>query len=376
MKKKILSAILVSAMACTLIAGCGKKAETEEKNTQANEPVEAVVEDTQAEPTEEVETRDGQQRSFYTGLWIDQNLAKQRPIALMVENTSAALPQYGLSKADIVYEVPVEGGITRCMAVFQDYSGMEKVGNVRSCRHYYCYFAKEYDAIYVHAGASNYAYDNILGTGYIEDIDGITGKGSNFFFRDDSEGKKAPHNYYTTSEKLAAAITDYGYNTALSEDFQNHFNFAKEDTENMLENGGDAAVIELYFYNPDAYYVYNADDGRYYRYEFGKEHVDGIDGSQLSAKNIIIQNVDSRVMDDKGRLDFSVMAGGSGYYITNGKYIEINWTRDSEYDITHYYDKDGNEITVNPGNTWIEISENDNASKNKFYSSLDEFKNK
>ena len=70
------------------------------------------------------------------------------------------------------------------------------------------------------------------------------------------------------------------------------------------------------------------------------------------------------------------MAGGTGYYITNGKCIEINWTRESEYDITHYYDTNGNEITVNPGNTWIEVIENGNAKKNKIYSSLDEFNKK
>ena len=148
MKKKLLSAILVAAMACTMFTACGKKEETN-KTTQKEEVVQENVADTQ-EPTEVEESREGMLKSYFTGLWIDENLAKQRPIALMVENTSAALPQYGLNKADIVYEVPVEGGITRCMAVFQDYSGMEKLGNVRSCRHYFCYFYIFYCEIFTH----------------------------------------------------------------------------------------------------------------------------------------------------------------------------------------------------------------------------------
>lgn len=374
MKKKLLSAILVAAMACTMFTACGKKEETN-KTTQKEEVVQENVADTQ-EATEVEESREGMLKSYFTGLWIDENLAKQRPIALMVENTSAALPQYGLNKADIVYEVPVEGGITRCMAVFQDYSGMEKLGNVRSCRHYFCYFAKEYDSIYVHAGASRYAYDGILASGYIEDIDGITGKGGTYFFRDSSEGKVAPHNYYTSSEKVAKAIEAYGYNTSLPEDFKSHFIFAKEEEQNMLENGVDAAVVKLYYYAPDAYWVYNSEDARYYRHEFDQKQMDGNDGKQVSTKNIIIQNTKSGPLDDEGRLDFSTMAGGTGYYITNGKCIEINWTRDSEYDITHYYDKDGNEITVNPGNTWIEVIENGNAKKNKIFSTVEEFEKK
>lgn len=374
MKKKLLSAILVAAMACTMFAACGKKDETT-KTTQKEEVVQENGNDTQAS-TEPEETREGMLKSYFTGQWIDENLAKQRPIAVMVENTSAALPQYGLNKADIVYEVPVEGGITRCMAIFQDYSGMEKIGNIRSCRHYFCYFAKEYDAIYVHAGGSKYAYEGVLASGYIEDIDGIKGNGGQYFFRDSSEGKVAPHNYYTSSDKMKEAIEKFKFNTTLSDDFKSHFIFAKEDAQNMLENGSDVAVIQLYYPAPHAYWVYNAEDSRYYRNEFGQKQIDAIDGKQISAKNIIIQNADSRVMDKKGRLDITTVSSGTGYYISNGKCIEINWTRESENDITHYCDKDGNEIIVNPGNTWIQVVENESANKNKFYSTVEEFEKK
>lgn len=373
MKKKLVSLVLVMTLGVTMLYGCGKEEKKEDWETQATE-VENVPVETQVKETEVVEEkRDGQTKSHFTGLWIDEELAKKRPVALMVENTSAALPQFGLNSADIIYEAPAEGGITRCMAIFQNYDGMEKMGNVRSCRHYYCYLAKEYDAIYFHAGGSTYAYKGVLANGYIENVDGKSGKASPFFFRDNSGGKKAPHNYYTSSKGIIDAIQLYGYETNLKDDFADHFVFADENNQNMLTDGLDAKAISMYYPNPHAYFLYNEEDARYYRYEFGKEQIDAIDGKQVSVKNIIIENAKSSVLDTKGRHEIGVIGKGDGYYITNGKCIEINWTRESEYDITHYYDASGKEISVNPGTTWIEISQKEYADKNKIYSSVDEF---
>ena len=84
-------------------------------------------------------------RSPFTGVWIDEEIARKRPIAVMTENTRETLPQYGLSSADVIYECPVEGGISRLMCIYQDYEDLDKIGNIRSCRIYYPYFAHEFD---------------------------------------------------------------------------------------------------------------------------------------------------------------------------------------------------------------------------------------
>ena len=89
---------------------------------------------------------EGMARSYLTGEWIDETIANQRPLALMLGNTKIATPQYGITDADVIYEAAVEGQETRLMAIFQDYANLEKVMSIRSCRHYYVHWALEFDA--------------------------------------------------------------------------------------------------------------------------------------------------------------------------------------------------------------------------------------
>ena len=173
MKRRMIYLLLAACVLCTAI-GCGKKKEAEPEP----EP-EPVVEEEEPEPEPEPkpepepeDTHEGMAKSYLTGEWIDEEQAKKRPLAIMIGNTSDALPQYGISSADVIYEVPVEGSYTRLMAIFGDYSGLEKIGSVRSCRHYFIYFAKEFDAIYAHYGQAIYS-EPILARDYVQNLIGI-----------------------------------------------------------------------------------------------------------------------------------------------------------------------------------------------------------
>ena len=221
---------------------------------------------------------------------MDEEKAKNRPVAVMTENTHVTLPQYGIGNADIIYECPVEGGITRLMTIYQDYASLKKVGNVRSCRLYYVYFAKEFQAVYFHAGESKYALD-VLNSSFIDHVDGITGKGGAFYYRDKS--RRAPHNLYTTGENLVSAIKSYGYDTKLPENYTSHYRFTTEDSQNLLDQGEVAKKVSLYYVDAKPWFVYNETDGLYYRYEFGDKQIDGSTGEQLAVKNIILQNYKS-----------------------------------------------------------------------------------
>lgn len=344
-----------------LSAGCKSK-ESEAPTPSSTQDVPAETAETEYQP-EPVETHEGEVRSFYTGEWMDEKKAKNRPVAVMTENTHVTLPQYGIGNADIIYECPVEGGITRLMTIYQDYASLKKVGNVRSCRLYYVYFAKEFEAVYFHAGESKYALD-VLNSSFIDNVDGITGKGGAFYYRDNS--RRAPHNLYTTGENLVSAIKSYGYDTKLPENYTSHYRFTTEDSQNLLEQGETAKKVSLYYVDAKPWFVYNETDGLYYRYEFGDKQIDGSTGEQLAVKNIILQNCYSSLKDSKnGTLDIDYLSGGSGMYITNGKAVPITWKRASANDITHYYTQDGQEIILNPGKTWVEIVENSRASQNK-----------
>ncbi|MCH5332703.1 MAG: DUF3048 domain-containing protein [Agathobacter sp.] len=365
---------LICVCLAVFLTSCGKdkgSGTESETGTQAA-PTETAGEDETEEPTESAEKHEGEARSLLTGKWIDEELLLVRPVAVMVENTSMSLPQYGLAKADVVYECPVEGGITRLMPIYQDYSGMDKIGNIRSCRLYYVYFAKEFDALYFHSGQSKYALD-VLNSSFIDNVNGITGKGGAFYYQDKS--RKMPHNTYTSSELIAAGIERHGYADKLDETAASHYRFATEEAPNLLAQGEDAVVVALYYANPKPWFEYNAEDGRYYRFQFKAAQVDALTGEQLAADNIIIQNCKSSLKDkSNGTLDIDHRSGGTGIFITRGKAIDITWTRESDSARTRYFDASGAEIELNPGVTWVEITENSYAAKNVIYKTREEYK--
>lgn len=358
MKKRILFALILVASVSLLATGCKKKTTEPKKADTETEAV--IIENT--EPTEVVDSHEGEAISLLTGEWVSKKRAARRPIAIMTENTSVCQPQYGVSKAGVIYECPVEGGITRMMAIYENYSGMDKIGNVRSCRNYYVYFAKEFDAYYMHCGESHFAKD-LLGSGFIDDIDGITGKAAPYFYRDNS--RRAPHNLYTSSDMIKKAIKAYGFRSEYKEDAVSHYQFTTEEEPVTLEDGVDAGYVKLYYSHNHPWFEYNEENGLYYRYQFGDKQIDANNNKQIKVKNIIIQNCKWYLWEQKtGYLNIDYLSGGTGKYITNGKCIDITWSRESDSAKTRYFDKDGNEITLNPGKTWVEICQDDYADQN------------
>lgn len=351
--KKWISILCMLLMTASLAAGCGK----DEKETDT-ETEKADVAETETEN----ETKDGMARSYLTGEWIDEELASQKPVAIMIGNTNDALPQYGLSQADVIYEAPAEGGITRLMPIFQDYSGLDRIGSVRSCRHYYAYYAMEFDAVYVHYGQASYATD-LLNSGKVEDLNGLNGAvDSASFFRDSS--RKAPHNAFVSTEGIEAGIELMGYDTQLPEDYEGHYQFNTDDEKEITLSGDDAVVVQPGYYINNPWFVYNEEDGLYYRFQFKKEHMDENTGTQLAFKNILLQYCDYTKLDAQyGYLDVESTGEGTGKYITNGKVIDVTWSKTDENSPTRYYDEDGKEIVLNQGKTMVCVLLNDMESR-------------
>lgn len=114
---------------------------------------------------------DGKIRAISSGEMVDVAIGNRRPLAVMMSNDKESLPQYGINRAGVVYEVPVEGEMNRYMALIEDYDGLERIGSVRSARTCYTYFAREYDAIFAHYGQSTFAKK------YLNNVDNINGGG-------------------------------------------------------------------------------------------------------------------------------------------------------------------------------------------------------
>lgn len=377
-KKKWMLSILAAAGAGMLLSGCGKKEEEAaplpEPKPQTVVEIEPEEPPTQAEeetlPDEETVAEDlhaGQARSYLTGEWVSKKRAKQRPVSCMIGNTDSALPQYGIGQAQVIFEAPVEGGLTRLMGIFDNYKKLEKLGSVRSSRLYYAYYSMGFDAIYLHYGQASYA-QGFLESGQIDDLNGLEYEVDKaVIYRDTA--KKAPHNAYATGEGLAAGIGLKQYETKYAKDFKAPFQFAEEDKPVELDgkNCQDAAVVQPGYLINKPYFEYNPKDGLYYRYQYGARHIDGNDSSQLAVKNILIQNSSVRTLDDKGYLDIAVTGEGSGWYITGGKAEEITWKREEQFAPARYFDSKGNEILLNPGKTWVCITDNSHLDRVHIY---------
>ena len=145
-------------------------------------------------------------RSYLTGEMVPVSQGNRRPLAIMMSNDKAALPQYGINRAGVVYEAPVEATMNRYLAVMEDYDDLTRIGSVRSCRTYYVYFAREFDAIYAHFGQSTFAKPYLK---FVDNINGIEGEGSTAYFR--SKDKKSPHNAYASFGGIQRAIEKLGY---------------------------------------------------------------------------------------------------------------------------------------------------------------------
>jgi hypothetical protein len=330
---------------------------------------------TASEKTEKEETQTpAQPTSILTGLPVTEEQRNTRPVALMIENTKVTQPQYGTTKAAVIYEAPAEGGITRLMGVFEDYSGLERFGNVRSCRPYFVQMAAEYDAVYVHFGQSEQGQAE-LDKGYVDELNGLSGIGGTVFYR--TQDRKAPHNAYTSTKGLLAGMQAKNFETTYKADEHTHFQFASAD-QPSVPAGDDCAAVQLYFYDNKPYFVYDAASGQYNRFEFGSPQIDAAaNNAQLTATNIILQFTPSSYYDNEHyRMKIDLIGSGSGKFLTKGKIIDITWKKDSETGITHYYDGNGKEIVLNPGRTWISIVEQNAEAKNTYYKTIDEFNNR
>lgn len=371
-KKRTLLAIASSLLFLLGCTGCGKdepaaptvdeiispaikdSESTSDTNGTANTQDSA---DTQTTPAP---SHEGMVQSRLTNEWVTPEVASTRPIAVMIPNSKTA-SQYGISEADILYECNVEASMTRLMAVFDDWSDFEKLGNIRSCRDYFAYWAFEWDAVIVHYGGPFYM-DEIMGRKDTQHIDCIDY--SNSYYRDIA--KNDYDNAFTSTKLINKAMDYYGYSDQYRDGYadEQHYLFAPDENPNTLEQYGDAlsaAKVDMSLAYPvtNCYFIYNEKTGLYERYQHLSRdvegpHIDLANNRQLTFKNILVQNTYYEIRDQKGYLAFQCHdTTRDGWFFTNGRGIHVTWEKTSDYGATRYYDDDGNEILLNTGKTMV-----------------------
>lgn len=333
--------ILIIAIGITILFISKKKQNNGDNAGNENAVSEETIQ------TETTNQHSGQARSPLTGEWVSEDSASKVPVAVMYSNVADAMPQSSISYADIVFESLVEGGITRLCAVFEDQQGLEKIGPVRSCRTYYLFFAKEFEADYVHFGYSEYAKE-YLDRSEMHALDGMVYCD---FYR--TTDRVAPHNAYTSWTGIMNSVTEKGYPTTYTENFEQPWTFNdKDETEVTVQDGSSCKrFIPGYTYN-NPYFLYNEETKQYDRYQFDGPQIDAENEKQLSCKNILVKYVTGPYWPN-GTPNYTIDGTGTGLYITDGEAVTVYWKKSSEYGPTKYYYKDGTEITLNQGKTWI-----------------------
>lgn len=368
-KMRLLVCLLISTIVI-LNFGCAKE-EGQGDNPENNE----ATQETQNEPTseetdqvsgDEATVSDDAIRSYLTGKVTDPAIARRRPVAIMLNNLEAAQPMRGVSRADVVYEAVVEGGITRLMGIFENYDDLDRIGSVRSCRSYYVYYALEFDAIYAHYGQAAYAVP-LLEEPYVDNLSGLSSIGSTVFYR--TTDRKSPHNVYASAEGIKAGIEKLGYDTGYRSTYEGKFTFAKDGEFTTNEGGKSAEYVAPGYVINEPWFEYNEEDQKYYRFQYGGPQIDELTDEQISYDNIVLQYSMWQQLDDKDYLAFDCHSGGKMQFITGGKVVDGFWIRTVEGDDNHdegvsrYYTNDGEEIVFNQGKTWICIIQDTKADK-------------
>lgn len=292
---------------------------------------------------------------------LSESAIGARPIAIMIENSPAARPQWGLSTPDIVIEGVVEGGITRMMWIYADGKDIpDKVGPTRSARHDFVEIAAGLNAIYVHWGGSGRT-DSALAYGAIknydiDNIDGMTYSGT-YFFRDTTRNVSSEHRGYTTGSAIQKAITKLGYERKAEDTNWMPFKVLTDGQRMPYgDSSGTCSSITMTFSSSYKHtFKYNAEDKLYYNYMNSSEMKDGTTGEQMAVTNVIIMYCKvSSLGDSKGHQEWD-LTSGDAVFVSHGYGESVTWKKDGKTGALKFYGKDGQELTVNQGQTWIGV---------------------
>ncbi len=281
-----------------------------------------------------------------TGEILPEECPEFFPVAVMIDNAYDIRPQYGLSQASIIYEALAEGNITRLMAIFDSNSEVNKLGPVRSARPYFMDWAEEYGGIYMHVGGSPSALATIDSYDFLN-VDQI-GAGEIYFWRDQS--LDAPHNVFTSSANWLRAGEIKEVECIDAEPFW-HFVDLPDDYFNQAEPPQSLAID----FSNEPYKVewkFNEALHTYQRWQGDEKHIYDT-GEQISAENIVVEVVDSKIIDDKERRDMSNKKNGTAYMINALGFVTGSWKYTNGR--TEFYDEYGEPIDFVPGRTWIEV---------------------
>ena len=349
--------IVLTMLATTLIGCTGKGDEEVIPESQLGMPSSEVSSENVVEEKPIVNPLTGE-------YGFSEELLETRPIAVMINNIAAALPQSGLAEADIVYEMQVEGAVTRLMAVYSDYKSIKNIGSIRSARHDYIELVKPLDAVYLHFGGSDAGKQAISNNG-IDAIDGLAMSNVAFYMdKERAKTKSSDHCWFSNGELIQAGIDKTGIDMEI-EPLNSLFSFAKPEDDVMAQASLATpanTIVAPITGDTKAGFVYDEKTGVYAKTQNEKPHIDNNYNEALTFKNVFLMYTDVGYLADGYHKEVD-LSNGTGYYISNGKAIEVTYKKAAASDMIKVYNADGSEIDVNAGNSYFGIISNGQKTK-------------
>lgn len=292
-----------------------------------------------------------------TGEISSSSLINSRPIAVMINNHKDSLPQYGIADADIMFEIPVEGGITRMMAIYQNYETVKRVCSVRSSRYYFAELSQGFDAVYLHWGLDMSLAKATLENNNIDHFDGGI-VGAPIFGRDPERLKtySKEHTAYLEGENLKSVLDQYHTRTDIKDELKNktYFNFYSDDEPFISDK--QAQSVRLNF--SKSYFSdlkYDETTKKYLKFHSGSAQIDSNTREQLAYTNVLVLNTSITQPYVNTQLLNVDLSGGTGLYFSEGKLTPISWTKGDVNSPIKLYNVDASELKINKGNTYIGI---------------------
>ena len=347
MGRRMLAGLLAALMMLGLTACAGQPAEEPEEISE-DTPQEA-----EPEPVPEPDVPSG--TNPLTGEPMEETCEADRPVAVMFNNLKAAKPRLGISKADIIYEVPAEGGITRMLSLYKCLEDVETLGSVRSTRPYYLELALAHDALLVHAGGSPEAYRDISAWG-VDNMDGVNGASDAAIFWRDQDRRRTmgyEHSMVTSGAKILDYLSEDHFRRQHEAAYAEALTFAEDGTP---AGGTPAEHISLKFsYYKTGTFDYDAVSGTYLAGQYDGPYTDGADGTQVSAVNVLVLETSIYVNagDSAGRMTAKLTGEGKGTFFCGGKSAPIRWSRADRYSPFVYTLEDGMPLALGQGKSYI-----------------------
>lgn len=336
---KLLSMLLIFLL-CFSLSACGNKDSESDLSSEIDSSL------VSSEPEPEAVPQIKYEINPLTGLeTLTEDEVDLRPVAVAVSNISVAQPiQSGIGGADVVFETVTEGGITRLLALYKSPSeAVGNIGSIRSARVVFAELAASFNAVYVHHGMDEVYCRPLVNQLKIPRIE-VSEKhyGSRI-----SNGKAWEHRLYTSGSKLKTAIADKGYNKNGKSDPWLYFSYKKTASESIAKN------VTVRFNNSYiSNFYYNEETKKYTRGSKGSVMQDYFSKAEANFTNVFVLYASVSPYPDNIHTQVK-LNGGNGYYITQGGYEQITWSKSGTSKPISFKDSAGNTLSVTPGNSYV-----------------------